>query len=111
MIVEARKLNVNRNTGETILHKAARLGYHVSITCTTLALFELRLSLLHSVNIFPDCEANTALSSNVGYPSFLGRKRFIIIFIKVSIPTLKTMLVGRHYTRLAPEVGLVSSRS
>ena len=41
LIVEARKLNVNRNTGETILHKAARLGYHVSITCTTLALFEL----------------------------------------------------------------------
>jgi len=35
LIVEARKLNVNRNTGETILHKAARLGYHVSITCTT----------------------------------------------------------------------------
>ena len=28
---EARKLNVNRNTGETILHKAARLGYHVSL--------------------------------------------------------------------------------
>ena len=41
LIVEARKLNVNRNTGETILHKAARLGYHVSITCTTLPLFEL----------------------------------------------------------------------
>ena len=41
LIVEARKLNVNRNTGETILHKAARLGYHVSITCTTLAMFEL----------------------------------------------------------------------
>lgn len=29
-LVEAKKLNVNRNTGETILHKAARLGYHVS---------------------------------------------------------------------------------
>lgn len=40
-LLEARKLNVNRNTGETILHKAARLGYHVSITCTTLAQFEL----------------------------------------------------------------------
>lgn len=31
LILEARKLNVNRNTGETILHKAARLGYHVSM--------------------------------------------------------------------------------
>ncbi|XP_022797309.1 uncharacterized protein LOC111335615 isoform X2 [Stylophora pistillata] len=28
---EARKLNVNRNTGETILHKAARLGYHETV--------------------------------------------------------------------------------
>lgn len=69
------------------------------------------LSLLQSVNILPDCEDNTVLSSNVNYPSFLGRKQFIIIFIKVSIPMLKTTLVGRHYTRLAPEVGLVSLRS
>jgi len=28
---EARKLNVNRTTGETILHKAARLGYHETV--------------------------------------------------------------------------------
>ena len=68
-------------------------------------------SLLHSVNILPHCDANTVLSSNVGYPSFLGRKLFIIISIKVSTPTLKTTLVGRHYTRPAPEVGLVLLRS
>ncbi|KAJ7373436.1 BCL-6 corepressor-like protein 1 [Desmophyllum pertusum] len=31
ILKEAKKLNVNRNTGETILHKAARLGYHETV--------------------------------------------------------------------------------
>lgn len=31
ILKDARKLNVNRTTGETILHKAARLGYHETV--------------------------------------------------------------------------------
>ena len=42
-LTEKRNLTINRNTGETVLHKASRMGYDVSFF--SVVIINLRLSL------------------------------------------------------------------
>jgi hypothetical protein len=54
---EKRNLSVNRNTGETVLHKASRMGYDVSFIDICIYIIILRiqaLSLVESHDLLED---------------------------------------------------------